>query len=150
MAFDPDIIVTGPDGSDIVLVAEVKTHVKSPESCSRGLRRYMVGMGCPIGLLVTPERLWLYRNRYSGASEDSVAQVGEFDFHNVTGLNPADSRTSEFAFERSVQSWLESLLTEAGLRELSPELRRAAEWYIVPEISQGTIRAGHPRPALSA
>ncbi|HXJ93919.1 MAG TPA: hypothetical protein VMT20_13800 [Terriglobia bacterium] len=150
MLFQPDIIVTGPEGSDIALVVEVKTHVHDLESSERQLKRYMVGMGCPAGLLVTPGRLWLYRNRYSGASEDSIERVGEFDLRNVAGLETAATRRSEVEFEQFVQSWLEGLGTEAGLRELPAELRRAAEWYMVPAISQGTIRAGHPRSVLSA
>lgn len=150
MPFEPDIIVTEPDGSDTALVVEVKAHVQDLESSERQLKRYMVGMRCPIGLLVTPGRLWLYRDRYSGAPDDSVERLGEFDLRDVAGFRLSASRGSGFEFEQFVQSWLEGLGTEAGLRELPPELRRAAEWYIVPAISQGTVRAGHPRPALSA
>jgi hypothetical protein len=150
MAFRPDIIVTEADGSSIVLVAEVKTRAQNLETSVRQLKRYMAGMGCPVGVLVVPGRLWLYRDRYSGLSEDSIELVGEFDLHNVAGLGPDASRRSEIEFERSVQSWLEGLNTETGLRELDLELRRAVEWYIVPAISQGAVRAGHPRPALSA
>jgi hypothetical protein len=151
MAFKPDIIVTGPDSSDIALVVEVKTSIRNLESSERQLKEFMTAMSCPVGLLVTPRRLWLYRNRYLGTSEDSIVRIGEFDVHDVLNFEPSGvGRKSGFQFEQLVQAWLEGLSTEAGLRELSADLRRAAEWYIVPAISQGTIRAGHPRSALSA
>ena len=151
MAFKPDIIVTGSDSSDIALVVEVKTSVPDLENSERQLKEFMTAMGCPVGLLVTPQRLWLYRDRYLGTSEDSIVRIGEFDVHDVLNFEPSGvGRKSGFEFEQFVQAWLEGLGTEAGLRELPAELRRVAEWYIVPAISQGTIRAGHPRPALSA
>jgi hypothetical protein len=105
-------------------------------------------MRCPVGVLVTPERLWLFRDRYLSSSEDSITQVGEFDVRSVLNFEHARTgRADALAFEQLVQSWLEGLATESGLRELpSP----AAQLYIVPAISQGAIRAGHPRPSLSA
>jgi hypothetical protein len=54
-------------------------------------------------------------------------------------------QADSFDFERSVQSWLEGLSTESGLKALSPELRRAAQRYIVPALAQGIVRSGHPR-----
>jgi hypothetical protein len=54
------------------------------------------------------------------------------------------------AFEQLVQSWLEGLATESGLRELPTELRSTAQLYIVPAVTKGAVRAGHPRLSLSA
>jgi hypothetical protein len=151
MAFDADIIVTDGEGSDIALVVEAKTAVRDLESAEHQLKRYMTGMQCPVGILVSPERLWLYRNRYLDSPADSVARVGEFDVSNVFHFTPSGSgRNSAFAFEAEVQSWLEGLRTEAGLRDLPADLRRAVRLYIDPAISNGTIRAGHPRESLSA
>jgi hypothetical protein len=151
MAFQPDIIVTGADSSEIALVAEARTKLRDVESSKLQLKKFMVGISCPVGLLVTPERLWLFRDQYLASSEDSVTQVAEFDVKSV--LNFAQSRTArddEPAFEQLVQSWLEGLATESGLQALPTELRSAAQLYIVPAVSQGTIRAGHPRLSLSA
>jgi len=151
MAFEPDIIVTGAESSEIALVAEVKTNIRDIESTKLQLKKFMAAMRCPVGLLVTPDRLWLFRDRYLSSSEDSIAQVAEFDVKSVLNFERARTgRADALAFEQLVQSWLEGLDTESGLRELPSELRRAAQLYIVPAISQGTIRAGHPRSSLSA
>jgi hypothetical protein len=151
MAFEPDIIVTDPEGSEIALVVEVKTTLHDLENSERHLKKFMVGMRSPVGLLVTPERLRLYRDRYISSSEDSITRVAEFDVRNVFNFEQGGvGRKDALAFERLVQSWLEGLSTESGLRELPAELRGAAQLYLVPAISQGAIRAGHPRSSLSA
>jgi len=43
------------------------------------LKQYMVGMQYPFGLLITPEKGWVYRDFYSSLSPASVKQVEEFD-----------------------------------------------------------------------
>jgi len=151
MAFDPGIIVTDPESSEIAMVVEVKTDPRDLDSSERQLKRFMSTMGCPVGLLVTPRLLRLYHDQYTSLSEDSIAQVGEFDVSNIFHFEPAgNGRQNEFDLERVVQSWLESLATESGLRELPADFRRAALFYIVPAISQGSVRAGHPREPLIA
>lgn len=151
MAFDADIIVTDGDGADLALVVEAKTRIRDFSSTERELKEYMSEMRCPVGLLVSPERLWLYEDRYLDNSADSVAQVESFDVSNVLRFQPAGSeRHSAEAFEARVQAWLEDLRTEAGLRNLPPDLRAAVQMYIDPAIANGTIRAGHPRFFLSA
>src|SRR5580700_10437488 len=151
MAFDPGIIVTDPDTSEIAMVVEVKTDVRSLDTSERQLKRFMSAMGCPVGLLVTPRLLRLYHDQYTSLSEDSIALAGEFDVGNILHFEPAGKgRQDEFDLERVVQSWLQSLATESGLRELPADLRRAALFYIVPAISQGSVRAGHPREPLIA
>jgi hypothetical protein len=151
MGFTPDIIVTGPDGLDIALVAGVKTSPTGLDEWERQLKKYMAGMHASVGLLVTPERLWLYKDQYLSRSEDSIVRAGEFNVRDLLSFENCGARSRDAAvFEQAVQSWLEGLSTESGLRELSPELRAATKMYIVPAISDGTIRAGHPRPSLTA
>jgi hypothetical protein len=146
MAFEPDIIVTGPEGLEIALVVAVKTDLRGLETSEQQLKKFMASMGSPVGILVTPERLRLYRDQYlsslENSGENSITKVSEFDVRSVFDSAQAGNKV---AFERLVQSWLEGLSTESGLRELPPELRVAAQRYIVPAISQGAIRAGHPR-----
>ena len=150
MAFRPDIIVTDPDTSEITLVVEAKTSLQDIESSERQLKRYMSGTLCPVGLIVTPQQLRLYRNRYLPSSEDSIELVGAFDVHDVLNFERSGAgRNDASKFEGLVQGWLEGLSSEAGLRELPAELRRAAQWYISPAVSQGIVRAAHPRPGPS-
>jgi hypothetical protein len=55
MAFQPDIIVTGSDG--VILVVEAKASLPDLEVSEEQLKRYMSGMQCPTGLLITPEHM---------------------------------------------------------------------------------------------
>ncbi len=64
MAFEPDIIVTGPEPSEIALIAEVKTSPLSIDESERQLKNYMAAIGSPVGILVTPEHLRIYHDQY--------------------------------------------------------------------------------------
>jgi PD-(D/E)XK nuclease superfamily len=55
MAFEPDIIVTGPEPAEIALVAEVKTSSRSIDDSERQLKNYMAAVSAPVGLLIAPE-----------------------------------------------------------------------------------------------
>jgi len=147
MSFGPDIIVTDPESSDIVLVVEVKTSERNLPTSESQLKRYMVGMRCPVGILVTPKRFRLYRDRYLGTSEDSITRVADFDTeYALTFEISEDDRRGEYHFVRRIQTLLEGLNSEAGLRELPDDLRRAAQLYVFPAVSQGVVRARRPRP----
>src|ERR1700683_416082 len=107
MAFAPDIIVTALEGAEIALIVAAKTSLRGPEDVERQLKTFMSNRGAPVGLLVTPERLWLYRNQYTSLSEDSIVQVGEFDVRDVLNFDPGQSEgRDEFAFERLLASSL--------------------------------------------
>jgi len=150
MAFEPDIIVTGPETAEIALVAEVKTSSRSIDDSERRLKRYMVAVSSPLGLLITPEHLRIYRDQYLPSS-DSVIKVAEFNVRDVFRFaQSGNAAVDAFGFERQVQSWLETLSTESGLKQLTPELRRAVQLYIVPALTQGSVRSGHPRIPITA
>src|SRR5262245_37850581 len=132
MPFEPDILVTAPDETSPALVAEVKFQLIAPAEAEEKLKRYMVRMRCPVGLLATPEKLLIYRDMYTGYDESSVERVGEFSMAGV--LDPdrklaleASSRPElhEFLLEEAVQRWLEGLINESALRALPPGLREA-------------------------
>lgn len=80
--FEPDIIVTGPEPSDIALVAEVKTSSRSVDDSERQLKSYIAAVSSPVGLLVTPEHVRIYRDQYL-PSGDSIIRVGEFDLRDI-------------------------------------------------------------------
>jgi Uma2 family endonuclease len=150
MAFEPDIIVTGPEPSEIALIAEVKTSSRSIDDSERQLKSYMAAVGSPVGLLVTPEHLRIYRDQYL-PSGDSIIRVGEFNVRDILQFEKSGNAAADaLGFERQVQSWLEALSTESGLEQLTPEFRRAAQMYIVPALTQGSVRSGHPRLPITA
>ena len=139
MAFQPDIIITTPDG--IILVIEAKVYVSNLERTEEDLKQYMFGMQCPVGLLITPERMWLYRDSYTTRSPQSVQRVGEFDPKPLWQQPPPSQGA---AFEMFVQQWLEDIGKLPG-RDLPNELREAIREYVLPAVTAGDVRAAHPR-----
>lgn len=151
MAFEPDILVTSADGSEIMLVAETKWYDRDVPNAEGQLKAYMTGMGAPIGLLITPRRLRIYRDRYLAPPGTSIELIGEFDVTQLFGSHSVQTGpNAALDFESDAQDWLESLLSKPAGDELSPELRKATQLNILPSLSEGLIRAGHPRSALSA
>jgi hypothetical protein len=151
MELGPDIIVTERDGWEPALVVEAKINLQDLEGTERQLKKYMSATLCPVGLIVTPFELRLYRNRYLSSSEDSIDLIGAFDIHDILDFGHSGTGGGDaFEFERRVQEWLEGLSSEAGWQELPTELRRAVRWYIFPAVSQGVVQAAHPRPRLLA
>ena len=55
MAFEPDILITTPDGR--IMVIEAKVTVNDFPHTEEALKQYMVEMQNPFGLLVTPEKV---------------------------------------------------------------------------------------------
>lgn len=150
MPFEPDVIVTSSEGLGVLLVAEVKLSLTDKSQAEEQLKRYMVSMRCPVGLLVTPERLWIYSDSYSVAGLESVECVGEFPLFGLRALRldaDAFSRQPAFALEQAVQRWLEGLSTESERQTLPPALREALEEYVVPALNEGQVRAAGPRAA---
>ena len=139
MAFEPDIIVTGPDG--IALVLEAKTRLPNLQNSEEQLKEYMIGMQCPTGVLVTPEHMWVYRDRYTARSPESIQRVGEFDTKDIWRHPPPADGT---LFETFVQQWLERLAHEPA-QDLPRNVREALSEYVVPAVANGDVRAAHPR-----
>ena len=149
MAFEPDIIVTGPEPAEIALIAEVKTTSRSMDESERQLKTYMAAVGSPVALLVTPDQLRIYRDQYL-PSGDSVIRVAELDVKDLFRFEKTNNAAADaLGFERQVQSWLELLSTESGVEQLTPDLRRAAQMYIVPALTRGFVRSGHPRTPIT-
>jgi hypothetical protein len=149
MAFRPDIVALDNDAQQFALVAEAKTIIPATEfdSTERQLKWYMASMRCPVGLLVTPQCLRIYRDQYRGLPEDSVILVGDFDVSQVFKQFDPLRRDADPAFQTLVQEWLESLGSDAAMNALPEELREAAQLYLLPAITHGALRAGHPRVA---
>src|SRR5260370_7962537 len=106
MAFQPDILVTSPDEPRVTLVIEAKVHLSDLDRTEAQLKQYMVGMQCPLGMLITPERMWLYRDSYTSRSPNSIQRVGEYDIKSLWREPPPTDGT---VFEAFVQHWLEHL-----------------------------------------
>jgi hypothetical protein len=137
MVFQPDILVTGQDGIGVILVVETKTILTNLQHTEEALKLYMIQMSCPIGLLITPEQIWLYRDSYTSRLPQSIQRIGVF---NAKPLWREPVPTLGAPFEQFVQRWLEGLSKQPA-RELPKELRE----YVLPAVATGDIRAAHPR-----
>jgi len=139
MAFQPDILVTNPDG--VTLVIEAKTSLPDIQATEQQPKRYMIDMQCPTGVLITPERMWLYRDSLTARTPASVERVGEFD---VRPLWPQTPPKEPRRFELFVQHFFEDLAREPSLA-VPEDLRGPLSEYILPAIISGDVRAAHPR-----
>jgi hypothetical protein len=135
--FQPDIIVTGPDG--VTLVVEAKVSLPNLGRTEEQLRSYMISMQCPTGLLITPERMWVYRDLFS--SPPNVERVGEFDMRLVWQQQPP---ANALPFELFVQQWLERV-AEQPTKDLPRNFTQAVREYVLPAVASGEVRAAHPR-----
>jgi hypothetical protein len=141
MPFQPDIIVTVPGEPTVSLVVEAKTTLPDLGRTEDQLKQYMVLMQCPTGLLVTPERMWLYRDFYTSRSLQSVRRIADFDPKSLWDQPPPANGAG---FETFVQRWLEDLASRPT-EKLPPDLRDAIREYILPAVTTGDVRAAHPR-----
>src|SRR5882672_4931916 len=134
MPAQADIIVTSPDSTDVNLVVEAKLRFTDLPAAERQLKHYMLQVRCPLGILISPERLWIYRDRFTSNSEESVERLGEFGIAGLLPFQPVPAMSDPKAapaFEDAVQSWLEGL-PRSNTRELfsDPKLRSAIDHYI--------------------
>jgi len=139
MAFRPDILVTTPDG--VALVIEAKVALPDLRRTEQQLKQYMRGMQCPTGVLIASERMWLYRDSFTGRSRESVRRVGEFDVKSLWRQPPPRQGAN---FESFVQRLFEDLAKEPS-SDVPDDLREPLREYILPAVISGEVRAAHPR-----
>jgi hypothetical protein len=150
--FRPDLVVTSSDGTEMKLVVAVGRDQEDRKYVEGPLKRYMVGTNCPVGLLVVPNRIWIYRNRYLPNDQDSVQEMGPFSKvwqpDSLPGSfvgNQADAAAALDSFVQEVRNWLDNLDTPANLNALNPDLRSAVRDSLLPVLHEGVLRAGVPR-----
>jgi hypothetical protein len=139
MAFQPDILISTPDGQ--LMVIEAKVTIDDLPGTEEALKRYMVGMQYPFGLLITPEKGWVYRDSYSSLSPASIQQVEEFDSAPIWQQKPP---REPLEFEAFVQRWIEDL-ANFPTQSLPPQFKDIVQGYVLPAIAVGEVRAAHPR-----
>ena len=139
MAFEPDILINTPDTR--VMVIEAKIAVSDFPRTEEALKQYMGDMQYPFGLLVTPERVRVYRDSYSSLSPSSVQKVEEFDGTKIWRQNPP---RQGLEFEAFVQQWIENFV-DFPAESLPPQFKDIVQFYVLPAIAAGEVRAAHPR-----
>lgn len=149
VSFEPDILIVDSEDNRPLVVIEAKLRAPDPRSGEEQLKRYMQATRSPVGMLATPEKLWIYADRLRTSAPDSVVNVGEYSLGGIIGGPRPGQRPDvtgpEFAFEAALQDWIEKLASEGYRQTLPQELRDAVEEYVVPALSSGEVRAAGPR-----
>lgn len=137
-----DLLVLAPDTPQVGLVVEVKGTVPNKADAEVQLKRYMLGKGCPVALLVTLAKTWMYRDTYADEDDERFELVGEFDTTVLLSLDAAPA--SERELERAVFDWLERLAASwsAALPSSDPAKAAVVE-HMVPVVSEGRVVYGH-------
>ncbi|MCG8422806.1 MAG: hypothetical protein MJE77_33240 [Proteobacteria bacterium] len=116
----------------------------------------MFGERCPVGMIITPYRVLIYRDQYTSYSDASIELVGDYigpvfqesnhsEFSSQTEPSAVSSYRG-FAFESEVQYWLERIASHIEtLDSLPGELRILLQEHVVSALGDGEIRAAGPR-----
>jgi hypothetical protein len=145
MPAQADIIVSSPDSTEVKLVVEAKLRRFDMRTAEKQLKNFMLLMRCPLGLLISPERLWIYIDRFISDSEDSIEKLGEFDISGLMRFG-SSAVADSIAFENAVQAWLEDLSANVSRNPpIDPKLREIVNHYILPAVESGIVRAAGPR-----
>jgi hypothetical protein len=147
MTTEIDIIVSGPDSTDVRLVVEAKLDIRDLRPVEDQLKRAMVRLACPLGLIITPEKLVAFLDSYRSAGPESVDKLGEFRISHLLEYQPAGREPAEARrFESAVQKWLEDLPQTSNRERVGdPRLWEVLNTYVVPAIETGMVRAAAPR-----
>jgi len=144
MEFDPDIIVTGEAWPRTRMVVETKLEKRHLPEVTSQLKRYMAAMSCPLGLLVLPDQVWIFRERYTGDDDGSIEQLGPY---SLAGVFPpmAPGPDAGVKFEDLVQNWITDLIAAERPTGGPSELVKAIEEHVLPMVVGGDVAAAHPR-----
>lgn len=147
--FQPDIIVTSPDGEYLMLV-EIKMINNSIDQTSQAIaqaKQYMVGLGCPNSLLILGERIMLLWDSFEQSDGASIQVIGEAKLPDAL-LSTRKSQSpvqAGWEFATQVQQWLEGLTLAENVQQLPEDLHRLFSDPILNLLRIGEIRSGGPR-----
>jgi hypothetical protein len=141
MEFRPDVLVMEPDHPALALVAEVKASVPDLKGAEGQLKEYMSARQCPVGMIVTPERTWVYHDTFADGPHESIERIGEFVTADLLRLPSAPS--DERALTHAVRTWLERVAS-SWMDALPPsvEVRRSLLTHLVPAVMEGRVSSG--------
>lgn len=139
---DVDIVVRDPEGGELALVVQVRAaDSEITGELVRRLKAYMMNSRCPVGLIVTPEKVHFFVDSFRDFSEASIEEIESIDSQLLLGVptptNPAD-------LERAVVEWLER--TSTSWSDALPSDDKAAARVIetlVPAVAQGVVSGSH-------
>ncbi|MDP8982341.1 MAG: hypothetical protein M3O35_17320 [Acidobacteriota bacterium] len=140
----PDIVVTKPDSPEVLLAIEVNADIAGAYAAEAEIKDYMIRQSCPIGMLVTPENTFFFRNRYTGYESETVLKIGQCNTSELLDPRPEKGPLPEAHLVRGIEQWLERLRA-GSRRSWPPSAFEAIESYVLPVVTGGVIRAAGPR-----
>ena len=145
MAFTPDVIVTTDySPATIALVGEAKGATANIEEAALQLKEYMLLMGCPVGIIFTPQILRIYKYRFRGRTQDPIELVGDFPSGELLEAREPLAET-ESAVESTLVGWLDELAQAGQVAVSDQRLKSAIDEHILPAVSGGRVSIVHPR-----
>jgi hypothetical protein len=147
----PDILVKSPDESTALLIVEVKLGGTRARDLLTPLKRLMLRMRSPVGLLVTGDAVTVLCDTFESDTEASINAVAEIPTLGIPELYrfAAGWATDPIAFEDAVQDWLVQLRNRLVHGYPSGADPILAE-HVMPALAMGEIRAAGPRSVRSA
>jgi hypothetical protein len=145
MAFTPDVIVTTDySPATIALVGEAKGATANLDEAAFQLKEYMLLVGCPVGIIFTPQVLRIYKYRFLGRTQDSIELVGDFPSGELLEAREPLAG-AESAVESILVGWLDELAHTGQVTVSDQRLKSALNEHILPAISGGRVSIVHPR-----
>lgn len=141
---EPDIKVRSLDTRQLQLIVEVKRTVAAFDEAQVRVSEYLRQSGCPIGLIISPERFRVIENLWNGGAR----VIGDFDSPSEFqgfALAPAAFTLVEPQFQERVRTWLESIAIDGVPSNASAALRQALAGYVRPYLFDAEVYGGYPR-----
>ena len=144
MAFTPDVIVTTDySPGTFALVAEAKGATANLDEAALQLKEYMLLMGCPVGIIFTPQVLRIYKYRFLGRIQDPIELVGDFPSGELLETR-GPVAGSQSAVESTLFGWLDELAHTGQVAVSDQRLNSAINQHILPAVSGGRVSIAHP------
>jgi hypothetical protein len=128
----------------IKLVVEAKLRAETIHDIETQLKRYMLAMSCPVGLLVTPNEVSIYKDTYVNRTESSIERLGPYRVPPDWIVARAAKTASPLEFEKAVGEWLERVTRSEALRGFPAPAIDAFESLVVPALADGLIQGSGP------
>jgi hypothetical protein len=154
VSYQPDILVVSPDDYTVHLVVEAKLVSGKDEAAEMALKRTMMRMRAPTGILVTRDKISVFRESFTDYTEASIREVdGSIPTDKCPDLQPFATgfNRDPVAFEDAVQHWLDGLRYRLinGFTHGEDGNRLLVE-HVLPALLQGEVRAAGPRSTIRA
>jgi hypothetical protein len=132
-----DLLVLAPDLPEAQLLVEVKVGEFDRREVEEQLRVNMVSWSCPVALLVTPTRTWLFRDSYAESGDEAIEISGEYPTTDLLGL--VEVSGDEHELLEAVRAWLESLASTGAVGASQAPARQDIVRYLLPAVVEGRV-----------